>query len=189
MEVEVVTVKQMEEFDRLLLENREMKRFVRKALSSVLTKARAAVAKDAKSQIGYDPRQSYRAVKRMVYRRILGGNVSILQSRKASALRIDVQRDRKLVPGQRGGNRKKRSERTNQLDSYFGKDRGFILRFLNSGTAERVAYNYGNARRGAISGRNWFGQSSLQAMNHAAESFCRMIDEEIERINKEYNNG
>lgn len=183
-EVEVITVKQMEEFDKMLVSNPEMKRKVHKILASVLQKARTQVARDARSALASDPRQAYRAVKRTLYKRILGGAVSILNPRRASNTRVYVEKYRKLREGQRGGNRKARSKRTEQLDSYFGKDRGFILRFLNAGTSERVAYNYGNARRGRIAPRNWFGASSQQAIEKAAQQFCDLIDKEIENITK-----
>lgn len=35
---------------------------------------------------------------------------------------------------------RKRSERTEQVDGYWGKDRAMILRFINKGTIERVAF-------------------------------------------------
>lgn len=185
-EVEVVTIKQMQELDRLLVSNPEMKKKVHKILSQVLQKARSQISRDAKGALASDPRQAYRAVKRTVYKRILGGTVSILNKRKGSKIRVNVQKDRKLQPGQRGGNRKPRSERTEALDSYFGSDRGFILRFVNGGTAQRAAYSYGNANRGNIAPRNWFGTSSQSAMEQAAQQFCDLIDKEIENIN---NNG
>lgn len=179
--VEVITVKQMEAFDRMLLEHPEMKKQVHKILSSVLQKARTAVSKDAKSVLNSDPRQAYRAVKRSVYKRILGGSISILAKRRASSIRVRVERQGTLVPGQRGGNRRKRSSRTEQIDSYFGADRGFILRFVNKGTEERTTC-YGN--RGSIGARDWFGTSSQRAMEAAAEQFCNLIDAEIEKVIK-----
>ena len=182
-EVEVITIKQMQELDKLMMSNHEMKRKVHKVLASVLQKARTQISKDSKSVLNSDPRQAYRAVKRTVYKRILGGAVSILNKRKASSTRVSVQKERKLQPGQRGGNRRKRSERTDQLDSYFGADRGFILRFVNAGTNDRQT-KYGN--RGRIPARNWFGTSSQKAMEAAAQQFCDLIDQEIRNIN---NNG
>lgn len=183
-EVEVITIKQMQELDRLLVSNPEMKRKVHKVLASVLQKARTMISKDSKNVLSSDPRQAYRAVKRTVYKRIIGGAVSILNKRKASSTRVNVQKERRLSPGQRGGNRRARSQRTEQLDSYFGSDRGFILRFVNAGTSKRVAYSYGNANRGNIAPRNWFCTSSQKAMEAAAQQFCDLIDQEIKNINK-----
>lgn len=186
MEVEVITTYQIQEFERLLSTNPEMKKFARKVLSSVLQKARSELAKDLKSQIDYDPRAAYRAAKRTVYKRLLGGSLSILNSRRASSTRVSVQHTRllDLNPHQRGGNRRQRSERTELLDSYYGKDRGFVLRFLNAGTDNRES-KYG--RRGRITPRNIFKDPSHKHMEAAAKRFCELIDEEIERINKETN--
>ena len=190
-EVEVYTVKSMQQLDALLIEDRGMKKKVQAIIRKVLLKARSDASKSIHGQLSNDPRQAYRAVKSTVYRRLLGGNISILSKRKASKTRVKIEHERKQVidkNGQhRGGNRRKRSKRAYDLDSYWGNDRGFILRFLNSGTAERAAYGYGNARRGNIKPRNFFGASSQKAMETASERFCQLIDEEIERINKEYN--
>lgn len=180
-EVEVITVKQMEVFDRMLLEHPEMKKKVHKILSSVLQKARAAVSMDARSALNSDPRQAYRAVKRTVYKRILGGSISILNKRRASSIRVRVERQGTLQPGQRGGNRRQRSARTEQIDSYFGSDRGFILRFVNAGTEERTT-RYGN--RGRLRTRDWFRISSVWQMEAAAQQFCDLIDTEIEKVTK-----
>lgn len=176
---EVVTAKQMEEFERMLLTHPEMKKKVKKVLSSVLSKGRARLSKEAKAVIDEDPRQAYRAVKRTVYKRILGGSISILAKRRAGNTRVRVEKTRTLVPGQRGGNRRKRSERTEAIDSYFASDRGFILRFLNAGTGERLT-KYG--RRGSIAPRNWFGTASQRAMEEVAQRFCDLMDKEIEAV-------
>jgi hypothetical protein len=86
-----------------------------------------------------------------------------------------------LRPGQRGGNRRPRSERTKRLQGYMGSDRGFVLRFLNAGTNSRDT-KYGN--RGAIAGTNWFGNRSQKAMEAATRNLANYIDE---LIKKEFN--
>jgi hypothetical protein len=62
---------------------------------------------------------------------------------------------------------------------YEGSDRGFILRFLNSGTGQRTAGTrngrlHGN--RGNIAARNWFPSSGQRAMNAAAQYIADEID-------------
>lgn len=190
-EIEVITIKQMDELDKLLMTNPSMKKLVHRILSKVLQAARTKTSKDSKSVLRNDPRQAYRAVKRTVYRRILGGAISILAKRRASNTRVEVKKDRKLRPGQRGGNRMVRGEKTKRLDSYFGSDRGFILRFVNAGTKQRLAGLIGKkqktmsfANRGSISARHWFASSSQRNMEAAAQQFCELIDKEIENINK-----
>jgi hypothetical protein len=80
-------------------------------------------------------------------------------------------------PNQRGGNRRPRSQRTEQIDTYYGKDRGFILRFLNSGTASRDT-RFGN--RGAIPAGRQFETSSTWQMEKAAEELANSMATELE---------
>lgn len=182
--VEINADEAIAQFDAILLTDKDFAKEVRIIIRKELSKARSKVAEDSKEFIDYDPRQAYRAVRRLIYKRILGGNINILQKRKASSIRVRVQKERKLREGQRGGNRRPRSAETERIDSYFGADRGFILRFLNQGVglkSERVNYNVGNARRGHITPRNWFGGKSEQRIAEAAERICDQIEELITR--------
>ena len=130
--------------------------------------------------MGKDPRHAYKAVRMAVYRRLFGGQVNILQSRRHGSMRL-YEQPRKLDqnPHQRGGNRIQRSRRTEDLMSYQGKDRGFVLRFLNQGTADRNT-RYGH--RGAIGARQWFGSASQREMQQAAGDIDRMIDDIVQGI-------
>lgn len=158
---------------------------VRNIIASELGKARGRLSKDAKGVIGNDPRDAYKAVKRSVYRQILGGNLSILSKKRAGKTRVAVVRERAEVVdknGQhRGGNRRTRSARTDQVDSYYGSDRGFILRFLNDGTykSPQRETRYGN--RGSIAARNWFQRMSEKEMVVAVNSIFDLVDKEIDR--------
>ena len=71
-----------------------------------------------------------------------------------------------------------RSRRTEDLMTYQGSDRGFILRFLNAGTNDRES-RIGN--RGAISPRSFFASSSQQAMEKAAAQLDNMIENLIKQ--------
>jgi len=175
-EVTILTGEAVKEIDRIMAENPKMKAQIKKIISSVLQKARTSTANSAKTVLHNDPRAAYRAVKRTVYKRMLGGAISILAKRRAGSTKVHVEKERKLTAGQRGGNRRPRSARTEQIDSYYGSDRGFILRFVNAGTAQRTT-RYGN--RGSISGKQWFDPASAKAINEAAEQFCKLMDEEI----------
>ena len=124
-----------EMLDRLLASNPDMEKRMQDIIRKVLSYARAEVSKGAKSSIPNDPRNAYKAVKTAIYKRILGGSVSILNRRRASGRTSNYEPPRTLQPGQRGGNRVPRGARTQQLMSYEGADRAFILRFLNSGTS------------------------------------------------------
>lgn len=182
MENEYVSVEVRAKVEKLLSSDPDMRKKLRKIMGNVLRKARTDLSKDAKRALPNDPRQAYKAVKHTVYRRIVGGNLSILSKRKASNIRVHVEKERKLKNGQRGGNRIKRTARTESLDSYWGADRGFILRFINSGAGlkDKRKSRYGN--RGSIKARNWFQNASHAQMVKASELFCKMIDDELSKL-------
>lgn len=180
VEIEVnqqVARNQNEALAALFVSNNETRKRIRKIIREELKDAVKRLREDARYAMNDDPRKAYRAVKSMVYRKILGGNVSILQRRKAGA-RYRLIRERKLDhnPYQRGGNRRPRSARTEALETYFGADRNFVLRFLNSGTVERET-RYGN--RGSIAARNWFTNDAPHEMDLAAENLSAVIEEEL----------
>jgi hypothetical protein len=150
---------------------RELQAIIRKAIAD----ARKRVVSDARGILQNDPRQAYRAVRYSVYKQIFGGQMNILSPRTRGA-GTNYVRPRKLDqnPNQRGGNRTKRNPRTIQIDSYQGKDRGFILRFINAGTVDRQT-RYGN--RGYLRARDWFGRISAWHMNTAANEVVKMVEE------------
>ena len=155
---------------------KELQRIIRKAIGE----ARRNVIKDAKDVLENDPRHAYKAVRNSVYKQILGGQINILSSRRRGAP-TNYEPKRTLQEGQRGGNRRKRSEETMRYMSYEGADRGFILRFLNAGTAERET-RFG--KRGSLTARQWFGRSSAfqldGAANKVAEEIERMLQQEFQ---------
>lgn len=167
----------------LFVNHPDTRKRIRKIIREELKDAVKRLREDAKYEMKSDPRKAYRAVKSTVYRKILGGNVSILNPRKAGA-RYQLIKPRKLDqnPYQRGGNRRKRSERTNAVDSYFGRDRAFILRFCNSGTATRHT-QYGN--RGSIAARNWFPNMGQKELELASENLANVMEEELAEAYKE----
>lgn len=182
-DIDVVTIVVADGLDELLMDHPEMSKRARQIMSKVLRAARGRISKDSKSAMENDPRHAYKAIKYAVYKRILGGNVSILNKRKASNTRVKLNLPRKLdqTPNQRGGNRIKRNEDDgrNRLASYYGSDRGFVLRFINSGTVGRRS-RFGN--RGSIPMRDWFGRISTFEMDAAAEQFADLMAEEIEKM-------
>ena len=149
-----------------------------------MKEVRSRVSKDIRNYLDSDPRKAARAVKHVVYRQLFGGNVSILSKRKASATFVKLVRHRKLDdnPKQRGGNRIKRvDDARNRLDKYFGSDRAFALRFINSGTVKRTS-RYGN--RGSITMRNMFGRIAPWHMEAALNDVSNAI---VEYINQKAN--
>ncbi len=182
---------QVKQLRRMMSENPYFRRRVNAVIKTVLSAARKQVAQQAQGAMDSDPRHAYKAVRSAVYRRILGGNLNILQKRKAGAPG-NYQKPRKGLP-KRGGNRWGRSERTKQLEGYEGADRGFILRFINAGASNRAIRSYTDSSgtrhdllthakggsRGNISARNWFGQASQQALENASASMQDFIDQII----------
>lgn len=199
-------VEQRKELEKLMMSNPAMEKKVQGLIRKVLNEVRKNIGAAAKDEMKSDPRQAYKAVRTAVYKRILGGNVNILQKRRGGGGAGGAYTPtRTLKSGQRGGNRRERSERTMKLESYTGSDRGFVLRFLNAGTQDRVVrFNPNSARehvhrgsqggdrnkygktintgyRGRITPRNFFGNRSHQEMEKAAQNLERMIDELIQK--------
>ena len=195
-----VTITGLSEFEaklqKLKTDNPDFEKRLRGVIRKILGHARANLRKDAASglQMENDPRHAYKAVRYAVYKRLFGGQVNILQSRKAGAMNL-YEPPKKGLP-KRGGNRVLRSKRTTDIMSYQGKDRGFILRFLNQGTGDRAIHSMGNralrtgsvsilatkslgGNRGSITARNWFGSASQRELENIAGHLQDIIDKVI----------
>ena len=180
--VEVVGFIEVDQmFGHMMTTDPDLARQFRKYIRNVLKEARKNLSQDAKNYLKNDPRKAARAVKYAVYKTGFGGNTSILQKGKGSAgVKIAKWPTSRLLdanPKQRGGNRRKRGEdNRNRLDYYFGADRGFVLRFISSGTVPRTS-RYGN--RGMIPQTNWFGHTATWQIQTAAEKVAEAINEYI----------
>ena len=164
---------------RLMTSHPDMDKELRTMFRKALQIARRSLTKDAAAILDSDPRKAARAVKMSVYKNVFGGNLSVLQKKRASA-RYELQRMRKVEqnPHQRGGNRRPYVPANSRLDQYYGADRGFILRFIASGTVQRMT-RYGN--RGSIPATDWFGHVAPFEMEKA----CAIVaDGIVEYINK-----
>ena len=196
-----ITITGLDAFEKRIKEiettNPGFEKRLRGVIRKVLGEVRAKMQQSAQSdlQMKSDPRHAYKAVRYAVYKRILGGQVNILQSRKASGNRSSYTPPRNGLP-KRGGNRRTRSERTIAIDGYEGSERGFVLRFLNAGTKARyagygrngrtqsdydrfIANNDGRGFRGSIAARNWFGPRSQRELENAAANIQAIIDKVI----------
>lgn len=198
-----VTITGLDAFEKKIKQiettNPGFEKRLREVIRKVLGEARANLSKNATSGLDMksDPRKAYKAVRYAVYKRVLGGQVNILQSRKAGAMSLyEPQRKGTSDPKGRGGNRVTRTKRTDDIMSYQGKDRGFILRFLNQGTGDRAIHQMGNralrtggvsilatkslgGNRGSISARNWFGGASHKELENVAGHLQDIIDKVI----------
>ena len=198
-----VTITGLDAFEKKIKEiettNPGFEKRLRGVIRKVLGEARAKLSKDATSglQMKSDPRKAYKAVRYAVYKQLFGGQVNILQSRKAGSMSLyEPQRKGTSDPKGRGGNRVIRTKRTENIMSYQGKDRGFILRFLNQGTGDRAIHSMGNralrtggvsilatkslgGNRGSIAARNWFGSASQRELENVAGHLQDIIDKLI----------
>ena len=184
-----------EKLKKLKTDNPGFERRLRGVIRKILGQARANLRKNAASglQMESDPRHAYKAVRYAVYKRLFGGQVNILNSRRAGG-ETGYRPARTLTPGQRGGNRRLR--RSRNLDKYEGVDRGFILRWLNDGMTktnprlikftenerrkvDKWNHNPNTGNRGAIKARNWFGGASLQELQSVAGEMQELIDKVI----------
>ena len=184
----------------------KMRKVIQHHIREALFAARRQVM--SSSPLESDPRGTIKSIRTSVYEKILGGNINILtgaRQKNGAHGRNTYVPPRTLTPGQRGGNRRLRSERTVQIQGYAPLDRGFILRFVNSGTNTRVIgfrntvkanrstyerrvrrINSGDhsrtGNRGSIAARNWFSQSAESALGTAAQTIAELIEIEAAAI-------
>ena len=184
-EIDEASFRQVNEaLARLMVTHPDTKKRIKKMLQEEAKKVRRNISKDVHDNMPNDPRRAYAAVKRSLYRKILGFNVSILNPRRGVKVMSIWRPHRKLDdnPNQRGGNRRRRSDRTNQVDGYIAAFRAFVLRFNNSGTNNRET-RFGN--RGAIRTRRVFETSASFQMEGAMNEISQMIEEIMsEEFNK-----
>ena len=166
--------------DQLLLTNPEMEKKVRRIVRQVILGAMGPVQAAADRQ---STKQAAQAVRKAVYKKILGGSINILDSRGRAGSRAPLPPESPRKKSHAiGGNRIPRSRRTEDLLTYQGKDRAFILRFLNSGTPNRDTN--GIRRVGQIAARNWFQNITHRELQKASEQFDLLLDALIQ---KEFN--
>ena len=118
--------------ERLIHFDPSLEQRVQKVIDQSLVAVRRGVIADATSAMKSDPNEAAKAVRRSVYKKILGGQVNILQKRKAGNLRELPDSNAKQYWRRRG-------YVTGMNKRYQKSDRGFILRFANAGTKDRVS--------------------------------------------------
>lgn len=174
--------------EKMMTSDDGFRRRVQGAIRQILQDVRKGVSNSAREALGNDPRHSYKAVRTGVYRKILGGQVNILNGKRQGRTVPSGNKKQGSHTG-RGGNRWGRSARTEQVDGYEGRDRGFILRFQNAGTTGRHIHSYTgrdghlhslsngrNGNRGSIRAKNWFGPASQRSMELASGRLQHLID-------------
>ena len=179
---DTIILEQQRVLEAALSTNPKTQKALQKLIRKALMDVRPELVAAARGAMGSDPRGAANGIRLSVYKKILGGNVNILNSRKAGKP-TTYEPPRKLKPHQRGGNRVPRGERTNKVMHYGPHDRQWILRFINSGTSDRMAGSRGgrlSGNRGSIAARNFFGRAGSSALTKAADNLATLIDTELE---------
>lgn len=185
----------------LMVKDGEMGKRLRELIFQELRRVRFAIAEGIGSKFkNGDPRGTAHSVKRYIAGKYLGGVVSIASYKtRASGGTNSYEAPRRLVPGQRGGNRRLRSSRTQTMLSYGPQDRAFILNWLDAGTQPRYSgygrngkneqqrakfleSSGGRGFRGRIAPHNFFKTLGTPQMKRAIDNLNRMIDEEFEKV-------
>ena len=177
------------QLDKLLVSDKKMEAKVRKIVEKVLYVARNSMRNRMRN---LSSKEAYLAIRKSVYKKVLGGNLNIITPTKGAV---------KKVPPR--ASKRGRLQRTEDIMSYWGAARGFLLRFWNDGTEARVTthmnghailrtekrkgYTYKSGEiggRGRIQARNWFGCMGQHEMEQAARMFDELMDKLIQ---KEFN--
>lgn len=164
-EHERVLERMKRQLDNMSAAEIDKQRSRQKIVDTELRNVQRVVMQAAHSALPHDPRQAYKAVRYTKYRKIFGGSVSILTSRRGPVY-IDTS-----VSGR--SHRRSYSRRSEQMDSYWGSSRSFILRWLDQGTRGRTAGTRGgkggSGNRGALTARRFFKASADMAMMQAKD--------------------
>ena len=182
---DAIILEQQKVLEAALSTNPKTQKVLQKLIRKALMDVRPQLVSAARGAMGSDPRGAAQGIRTSVYKKILGGNVNILNMRKKTGSPTSYEPPRKLQPHQRGGNRVPRGKRTDTVMHYGPHDRQWILRFINSGTSERMAGTRGgrlSGNRGSIAARNFFGSAASSALAKAADNLAHMIDTELEAM-------
>ena len=175
--IEAVILESKKVLEAALSTNPKTQTILRKMIRQYVIQARQQVVNSIHFQNG-DPRGTRQAVRTAVYKRVLGANINIFNSRRAHGSN-NYEPPRKLRPGQRGGNRVPRSQKTQRMMSYAPLDRGMILRWQNSGVSERTT-KYGT--RGQIAARNFFQPLGDRALGMMRDNLAAAIEAELTKL-------
>ena len=179
---DAVILEQQKVLEAALSTNPKTQKALQKLIRQALMDVRPELVSAASGAMGSDPRGAAQGIRTSVYKKILGGNVNILNMKRKAGAPTSYEPPRKLKPHQRGGNRLLRGKRTDTVMHYGPHDRQFILRFINSGTSDRMAGTRGgrlSGNRGNIAARNFFGSAGSSVLTKAADNLATLIDTEL----------
>lgn len=189
---DAVVVEQRKALESALSTNPKTEKVLRQIIRKYILQARRDIMSGINFKHG-DPRQTRQAVRTTVYRKVFGGNINILNARKAHG---GGSYEPPRHPSHRGGNRRKRNAETQRMMSYGPLDRGFILRFINEGTTGRAIQFKVNDRRkvdkwnshpntgnrGSIVARHFFRSLGDRALGIMSGNVAMAIEQELEKI-------
>ena len=182
---DTIILEQQKVLEAALSTNPKTQKALQKLVRQALMEVRPELVSAARGAMENDPRGAAHGIRTAVYKKILGGNINILDMRKKAGTPTSYEPPRKLQPGQRGGNRVPRGSRTDSVMHYGPHDRQWILRFINSGTKDRTAGTRGgrlSGNRGAIAPRNFFRGAGERALAQAVDNLAMLIDTELEAM-------
>ena len=192
---DAIILEQQKVLEAALSTNPKTQKALQKLIRKALMEVRPELVSAARGAMVSDPRGAAQGIRTSVYKKILGANINIYNSRKAHG-RNNYEPPRKGVSG-RGGNRRTRSPRTSQIMGYAPLDRGFILRWINDGTpgernieftpndrrkVDKWNQHPNTGNRGNISARNFFRGAGERALAQAADNLATLIDTELEAM-------
>lgn len=187
---DTIILHQKQVLEAALSTNPKTVKALQKLINQALAEVRPQVLAAIRGQLGEDPREAVRSVRRITYRKILGGDLNIKDMKRKAGQPTTYEPARKLHTGQRGGNRVPRGRRTDQVMHYGPNDRGWILRMVNSGTGRRMAGTRNgrlSGNRGSIAARHFFKNAAEPAIARAASILEEMIDREFSAMLNEMN--
>ena len=187
---DTIILHQKQVLEAALSTNPKTVKALQKLIDQALAEVRPQVLSAIRGQLGEDPREAVRSVRRITYRKILGGDLNIKDMKRKAGQPTTYEPARKLHTGQRGGNRVPRGRRTDQVMHYGPNDRGWILRMVNSGTGRRMAGTRNgrlSGNRGSIAARHFFKNAAEPAIARAASILGEMIDREFTAMLNEMN--
>lgn len=174
--------------DRLVYSKMVETNDIRKVFRKVMSPVRKAVQNAAKQSLGTDPRDAWKGVRVITLKKGAGAVAGLLNPYggiKSSGIY------RKPRGGKSGIIRNRaKSDRTKQVEGYFGKDRAWILRIINQGTVNgpRMAGTRGTlkkeANRGELTAKKFF-NAAEPAMKQAEKNLAVELGKIIEKVQKE----
>ena len=149
---------------------------VRVELGKVLAIMRARAVQKAQ---GVGAGSASTAVIRRMYRDEYAGNINIGGNRGRITSRKRFYEPGKIKP-------RHVSDRTRKLNEYYGPDRSFVLRFLESGTDVRTAKSYGPTGRGSRASWGARGNIAPRSFFHGMSSDMEQAAQQLGHTLKGY---